>query len=144
MLKFSPAAFARRGARRIALFTTAGLLAVSGTMIVVPAASAGEGHTPGNCGEASLYYDSNSNDYEIFLHSYWGPISQATYAIWTDGLLEVTQGGGFELEDLQAFAEGHLVDPGINVHNVYVLGEAHTAKGLCAIYVSAEYTPFQF
>ena len=136
-------AFARRRGRRIALLTSAGLLAVSGTVALASPAYAGEGHTNGNCGESSLYYDSNSNNYEIFLYSSDGPITQATYAIWTDGIFEVGQGGGFELEGEQAFAKGHLVDPGILVHNVFVLGEAYTSEGLCALYVTAPYTPFK-
>ena len=134
----------RQRRRRIAVPLGIAVGALIACLSVSTPAHAGEGHTPGNCGEASLYFDSNSGHYEIFLFAYGAVINQATYAIWTDGILEVGQGGRFEVLDQQAFADGRLVDPGINVHNVYVLGEAYTGRGLCALYVSAPYTPHQF
>jgi hypothetical protein len=97
----------------------------------------GVGVTPGDCGLAILWVHASSRAFSIDLISYDGDITGGWYTIWTDGLLEASQVGGFTLDGTSAYTDGNILDPGINVHNAYVLGTVQTIEGPCAFYAVA-------
>jgi hypothetical protein len=94
----------------------------------------GVGVTPGTCGLAILWVHASSRAFSIDLVSYDGDVTGGWYTIWTDGLLEASQAGGFTLDGTTAYTDGNIFDPGINVHNAYVLGTVQTIEGPCAFY----------
>jgi hypothetical protein len=102
----------------------------------------GHGTTPGDCGQSDLYVDSNSKDYIIELTSYDGDISSpAWYVIYTNGIGEFTQAGGFSIDGTFAYAEGNMADPGLAPSTATAFGTVKTVEGTCAFYVVAQWTP---
>jgi hypothetical protein len=102
----------------------------------------GHGTTPGDCGKSDLYVDSNSKDYIIELTSYDGDISSpAWYVIYTNGVGEFTQAGGFTIDGTFAYATGNLADPGLAPSTATAYGTVQTVEGTCAFYVVAPWTP---
>jgi hypothetical protein len=102
----------------------------------------GHGTTPGDCGKSDLYVDSNSKDYIIELTSYDGDISSAAwYVIYTNGIGEFTQAGGFTIDGTFAYATGNMADPGLAPSTATAFGTVQTVEGTCAFYVVAPWTP---
>lgn len=97
----------------------------------------GVGVTPGDCGTSILWVHASSHAFSIDLISYDGDITGGWYSIWTDGLLEVPQTGGFTLDGTTAYTDGNLADPGVIPHNAYILGTVQTIEGPCAFYAVA-------
>jgi hypothetical protein len=102
----------------------------------------GHGTTDGNCGQSDLYVDSNTKDYIIELTSYDGDISSpALYVIYTNGIGEFTQAGGFSIDGTFAYASGNMADPGLAPSTATAYGTVQTVEGTCAFYVVAPWTP---
>jgi hypothetical protein len=102
----------------------------------------GFGFTPGDCGVAYLWTNSNTRWFRIDLLSYDGDVTGGWYVMYTNGILSATQSGGIPgNEGTEPSMPGYVNVPGFYPSTATAYGIANTIEGPCVFYVVADWSP---